>query len=47
MPAAAATLDLSPSMANRYLLRLQHDQVIELVVKGTRGRAAEYRYRGE
>ena len=45
--AAAATLGLSASMANRYLLRLQHDKVIELVVKGTRGRAAEYRYRGE
>ena len=44
---AAAVLKTSPTSANRWLWKLIHDHVIELITQGTRGRAAEYRYRGD
>lgn len=45
--AAASVLGISPPTANRWLNKLQFDGVLELVFEGSRGRAAEYYYRGE
>lgn len=45
--AAAGMLGVGPTTANRWLHKLQHDGVLELVTEGSRGRAAEYYYRGE
>lgn len=44
--AAAGVLKTPPTNAHRWLWRLIHDQVIDLVTPGSRGRAAEYRYLG-
>ena len=41
---AGAVLGVSAATANRYLLKLQHDEVLHLITPGKRGRSAEYRY---
>lgn len=42
----ASVLGISPPTANRWLNKLRFDGVLELVTEGSRGRAAEYYYRG-
>jgi hypothetical protein len=44
---AAAVLTSTPTTVNRWLWKLIHSHVIELITPGTRGRAAEYRYLGD
>jgi len=45
--AAASLLGVSPSTAHRGVWLLIHNNVLELVKEGSRGRATEYRYLGD